>query len=150
MLKVSKVTRQHVAAIFTPLMRDGKDPTAQMVWEAVSNVLTWAVTFGHRDDNPLIRLKPDFKKVARDRVLSMEEVAASMQLRGAAFPQTLSTERRGPRETRRSPKAPLAGRGTHDCLDPNNRRGSRGTIPALTQLERESACVFRVVYTFAS
>ena len=68
--------RQHVAAIVTPLMRDGKDPTAQMVWEAVSNVLTWAVKFGHRDENPLIRLKPDFKKVARDRVLSMGEVAA--------------------------------------------------------------------------
>ena len=57
-------------------MREGKDPTAQMVWEAVSNVLTWAVKFGHRDDNPLIRLKPDYKKVARDRVLGMEEVAA--------------------------------------------------------------------------
>ena len=39
-------------------------------------MLTWAVKFGHRDDNPLIRLKPDFRKVARDRVLSMEEVAA--------------------------------------------------------------------------
>ena len=76
MLKVSDVKRQQVAAIVTPLMRDGKDPTAQMVWEAVSNVLTWAVKFGHRDDNPLIRLKPDFKKVARDRVLSMEEVTA--------------------------------------------------------------------------
>jgi integrase len=75
-LKVTEVQRQHVAAIVTPLMRDGKDATAQMVWEAVSNVLTWAVKFGHRDDNPLIRLKPDFRKVARDRVLSMEEVAA--------------------------------------------------------------------------
>ena len=75
-LKVSDVRRQHVAAIVTPLMRDGKDPTAQMVWEAVSNVLTWAVKFGHRDDNPLIRLKPDIRKVARDRALSMEEVAA--------------------------------------------------------------------------
>ena len=75
-LKVTNVQRQHVAAIVTPLMRDGKDPTAQMVWEAVSNVLTWAVKFGHRDDNPLIRLKPDFRKVARDRVLAMEEVAA--------------------------------------------------------------------------
>ena len=75
-LKVTDVQRQHVAAIVTPLMRDGKDATAQMVWEAVSNVLTWAVKFGHRDDNPLIRLKPDFRKVARDRVLSMEEVAA--------------------------------------------------------------------------
>ena len=41
----------------------------------MSNVLTWAVKFGHQDDNPLIRLKPDFKKVARDRVLAMEEVA---------------------------------------------------------------------------
>ena len=39
-------------------------------------MLTWAVKFGHRDDNPLIRLKPDFRRVARDRVLSMEEVAA--------------------------------------------------------------------------
>jgi len=75
-LKVTDVQRQHVAAIVTPLMRDGKHATAQMVWEAVSNVLTWAVKFGHRDDNPLIRLKPDFKTVARDRVLSMEEVAA--------------------------------------------------------------------------
>ena len=75
-LKVTDVQRQHVAAIVTPLMRDGKDATAQMVWEAVSNVLTWAVKFGHRDDNPLIRLKPDFRKVARDRVLSMEEVGA--------------------------------------------------------------------------
>jgi len=75
-LKVTDVQRQHVAAIVTPLMRDGKDATAQMVWEAVSNVLTWAGKFGHRDDNPLIRLKPDFRKVARDRVLSMEEVAA--------------------------------------------------------------------------
>ena len=75
-LKVTDVQRQHVAAIVTPLMREGKDATAQMVWEAVSNVLTWAVKFGHRDDNPLIRLKPDFRKVARDRVLSMEEVAA--------------------------------------------------------------------------
>ena len=75
-LKVSDISRQHVAGIVTPLMRDGKDATAQMAWEAVSNVLTWAVKFGHRDDNPLIRLKPDFKKIARDRVLSMEEMAA--------------------------------------------------------------------------
>ncbi len=75
-LKVSDVKRQHVAALVTPLMRDGKDPTAQMAWEAVSNVLTWAVKFGHRDDNPLIRLKPDFKKVARNRVLLLEEVTA--------------------------------------------------------------------------
>jgi integrase len=75
-LKVTDVQRQHVAAIVTPLMRDGKNATAQMVWEAVSNVMTWAVKFGHRDDNPLIRLKPDFRKVARDRVLSMEEVVA--------------------------------------------------------------------------
>ena len=76
LLKVTDVQRQHVAAIITPLMVDGRDATAQMVWEAVSNVLTWAVKFGHRDDNPLIRLKPDFKKVARNRVLLMEEVAA--------------------------------------------------------------------------
>ncbi len=76
LLKVTDVQRQHVAAIITPLMVDGRDATAQMVWEAVSNVLTWAVKFGHRDDNPLIRLKPDFRKVARDRALSMEEVAA--------------------------------------------------------------------------
>ena len=75
-LKVSDISRQHVAGIVTPSMRDGKDATAQMAWEAVSNVLTWAVKFGHRDDNPLIRLKPDFKKIARDRVLSMEEMAA--------------------------------------------------------------------------
>jgi integrase len=75
-LKVTDVQRQHVAAIVTPLMHDGKDATAQMVWEAVSNVLTWSVKFGHRDDNPLLRLKPDFKKLARDRVLSMEEVVA--------------------------------------------------------------------------
>jgi integrase len=75
-LKVTDVQRQHVAAIVTPLMRDGKNATAQMVWEAVSNVMTWAAKFGHRDDNPLIRLKPDFRKVARDRVLSMEEVVA--------------------------------------------------------------------------
>ena len=76
LLKVTDVQRQHVAAIITPLMVEGRDATAQMVWEAVSNVLTWAVKFGHRDDNPLIRLKPDFRKVARDRALSMEEVAA--------------------------------------------------------------------------
>ena len=57
---------------------------------------------------------------------------------------------RGPRETRRSPKAPVAARGTPDGLDPKNRRGSRETIPALTQLEQKSACVFRVVCTFAS
>ena len=75
-LKVTDVQRQHEAAIVMPLMREGKNATAQMVWEAVSNVLTWAVKFGHRDDNPLIRLKPDFKKVARNRVLLMEEVAA--------------------------------------------------------------------------
>ena len=81
-LKVSDIRRQHVAAIVTPLMRDGKDATAQMVWEAVSNVLTWAVKFGHRDDNPLIRLKPDFKKVARDRVLTLDEVEAVWRATG--------------------------------------------------------------------
>lgn len=74
-LRVSEIQRQHVATLIIPLIRDGKDATAQMVWEAVSNVLTWSVKFGHRDDNPLIRLKPDFKKVARERVLSTQEVA---------------------------------------------------------------------------
>ncbi|MDC2981716.1 hypothetical protein OA007_03340 [SAR116 cluster bacterium] len=44
-LKVTDVQRQHVVAIFTPLMRDGKDATAQMVWEAVSNRETsWGTT----------------------------------------------------------------------------------------------------------
>ena len=50
-LKVSEIQRQRVATLIIPLLRDGKDVTAQMVWEAVSNVLTWSVKFGHRDDN---------------------------------------------------------------------------------------------------
>ena len=57
---------------------------------------------------------------------------------------------RGPRETRRSPKASVVALGTHDGLDPNNRRGSRGTIPAVIQLAKKSAFVSRVVCTFAS
>ena len=74
-LKVTDVQRQHVAAMVTPLMRDGKDATAQMVGGGVERA-DMGGEVRHRDDNPLIRLKPDFRKVARDRVLSMEEVAA--------------------------------------------------------------------------
>ena len=40
-LKVSDVERQHVAAIVTPLMRDGKDATAQMVFEGLEQQNVW-------------------------------------------------------------------------------------------------------------
>ena len=56
-LKVADVYHQHVPAIVTLLMRDGKDATAQ---EAVSNVRTWAVRLGHRDNTPLIRSRLGF------------------------------------------------------------------------------------------
>jgi len=73
-IKVSDINRSIVADIVSPLMKEEKNATAGMVWEAASNVLTWAVKFGYRDDNPLIRLKPDFKKVARDRYLTLDEL----------------------------------------------------------------------------
>ncbi|MDA7809255.1 site-specific integrase [bacterium] len=75
-LKVSDITQKHLVTIVTPLMQKNMHPTAQLVWEAASNILTWAVRNGHRDDNPLIRIKPEFKKVARDRVLSLDELAS--------------------------------------------------------------------------
>jgi integrase len=55
-------------------MQANRNPTAQMVWEAASNVMTFAVRHGYRDDNPLIRIKPEFKKTARERVLNFEEI----------------------------------------------------------------------------
>ncbi|MDA9022973.1 site-specific integrase [Alphaproteobacteria bacterium] len=75
-LKVSDITQKHLVMIVTPLMQKNMHPTAQLVWEAASNILTWAVRNGHRDDNPLIRIKPEFKKVARDRVLILDELAS--------------------------------------------------------------------------
>jgi len=75
-LKVSDITQKHLFTIVTPLMQKDMHPTAQLIWEAASNILTWAVRNGHRDDNPLIRIKPEFKKVARDRVLSLDELAS--------------------------------------------------------------------------
>ena len=75
-LKVSDVTQKHLVTIVTPLMQRDMHPTAQLVWEAASNILTWAVRNGHRDDNPLIRIKPEFKKVARDRVLTLDELTS--------------------------------------------------------------------------
>jgi len=75
-LNVSDISRQHVLGIVTPIMQGNRNPTAQMVWEAASNLMTFAVRHGYRDDNPLIRVKPEFKKVARERVLSFEEVRA--------------------------------------------------------------------------
>ena len=76
LLKVSDIARQHILGIVTPIMQGNRNPTAQMVWEAASNLMTFAVRHGYRDDNPLIRIKPEFKKTARDRVLSLEEVRA--------------------------------------------------------------------------
>ena len=73
-LKVSDIARQHILGIVTPIMQANRNPTAQMVWEAASNVMTFAVRHGYRDDNPLIRIKPEFKKTARDRVLSLAEL----------------------------------------------------------------------------
>jgi integrase len=75
-LKVSDITQKHLVVIVTPLMQKNMHPTAQLVWEAASNILTWAVRNGHREDNPLIRIKPEFKKVARDRVLILNELAS--------------------------------------------------------------------------
>jgi len=75
-LRVSDITQKHLVMIVTPLMQKNMHPTAQLVWEAASNILTWAVRNGHRDDNPLIRIKPEFKKVARDRVLILDELAS--------------------------------------------------------------------------
>ena len=75
-LKVSDITQKHLVTIVTPLMQKDMHPTAQLVWEAASNILTWAVRNGHRDDNPLIRIKPEFKKVARDRVLTLDELVS--------------------------------------------------------------------------
>jgi len=75
-LKVSDIARAHLLAIVTPLMQMEKHATAQIIWEAASNVLTWAVRNDYRDDNPLIRIKPEFHKTARDRFLTLDEVAA--------------------------------------------------------------------------
>jgi len=75
-LKVSDIARMHLVAVVTPLMRADKHPSAQIVWEAASNVLTWAVRNDYRDDNPLIRIKPEFHKTTRDRFLTLDEVAA--------------------------------------------------------------------------
>ena len=75
-LKVPDITQKHLVTIVTPLMQKDMHPTAQLVWEAASNILTWAVRNGHREDNPLIRIKPEFKKVTRDRVLTLDELAS--------------------------------------------------------------------------
>ena len=75
-LKVPDITQKHLVTIVTPLMQKDMHPTAQLVWEAASNILTWAVRNGHREDNPLIRIKPEFKKVTRDRVLTLHELAS--------------------------------------------------------------------------
>ena len=69
LIKVTDVTHKHLVNIVTPIMQRDMHPTAQLVWEAASNILTWAVRNGHRGDNPLIRIKPEFKKSQRDRVL---------------------------------------------------------------------------------
>ena len=75
-LNVSGITRQHILSIVTPIMQANRNPTAQMIWEAASNVMTFAVRHGYRDDNPLIRIKPEFKKTTRKRVLSFDELRA--------------------------------------------------------------------------
>jgi len=74
LIKVTDVTHKHLVNIVTPIMQRDMHPTAQLVWEAASNILTWAVRNGHRGDNPLIRIKPEFKKSQRDRVLTLDEV----------------------------------------------------------------------------
>ena len=74
LIKVTDVTHKHLVNIVTPIMQRDMHPTAQLVWEAASNILTWAVRNGHRGDNPLIRIKPEFKKSQRDRVLALDEV----------------------------------------------------------------------------
>lgn len=75
-IKVSDISRSDVAAIVTPILQNGKSPTAKMIWEAASNVLTWAVRFGHREANPLIYNKPEFGEKARERYLSVDEIKA--------------------------------------------------------------------------
>ena len=65
-----------MAQIVTPIMQDGKHPTAEMVWVSISNVFSWAVRFGYFDTNPLTGVKLKFKLDARRRFLSTEEIAS--------------------------------------------------------------------------
>jgi integrase len=73
-LKVSDVSRTEIVSIITPIMHAEKHSTAKMIWEAASNVLTWAVRFGHRELNPLLHSKPNFQERSRERYLSLDEV----------------------------------------------------------------------------
>ena len=72
-MKVSDISRSQIAGIITPIMQAEKNSTAKMIWEAASNVLTWAVRFGYREVNPLMHNKPNFEERSRDRFLSMSE-----------------------------------------------------------------------------
>ena len=56
----------------------------------------------------------------------------------------------GPMEIREPYKVPVATRGPHAGLNPLCGRRSRGAIPAVVQLARQSVCVSRVFCTFAS
>ena len=74
--EISEISHRNVAQIVSPIMQDGKHPTAEMVWISISNVLSWAVRFGYLDTNPLTGVKLKFKLNARRRFLSMSELAS--------------------------------------------------------------------------
>lgn len=73
-VRLSHLRRQDVFAIVEPIMAADKRPTAEMVWVSISNVLRWACTFGHLENNPLFGFKPKFHLKARTRVLSLDEI----------------------------------------------------------------------------
>ena len=73
-ISLSSLRRQHVVAVVQAIMSDGKNPTAEMVWTSISNVLNWARLAGHMEINPLFGHKPAFHLRPRERTLSLDEV----------------------------------------------------------------------------
>ena len=74
-ISLSALRRQHVVAVVQAIMSDGKNPTAEMVWVSISNVLNWARLAGHLETNPLFGYKPKFNLQPRAKTLKLGEIS---------------------------------------------------------------------------
>ena len=71
---IQEFKRQDLSSVVLPIQASGRQGTAQDVWKAVSAFLTWCVSVGYLDVNPVLGSTPKFAININDRVLPLEEL----------------------------------------------------------------------------
>lgn len=84
---IDQIKRPHVVRILDGIIAGGAPARANRALAAIKKLMNWSVDRGLLETSPIVGLKPPTKEVARDRVLSDEELLACWRGAGAeGFP----------------------------------------------------------------